>query len=213
MGLRRSKGGTMSLFPMFLKLEGRSCLVVGAGKVAESKIRSLLMARAQVRAVAPAATPAINAWAEAGVLAWEHKPFESSDLAGTFLVVAATSSPVVNDLVFRAAQERGVLCNVVDDPERCDFYYPAVVRRGDLQIAISTAGRSPALAQRLRRDLEPQFSPGYAGWVSALGKAREVLFEQELDPNHRRRLLHEMVEKPEIEPSNHASFQEIVHER
>jgi precorrin-2 dehydrogenase / sirohydrochlorin ferrochelatase len=197
---------------MFLKLDGRHCLVVGAGKVAESKIRSLLLAGATVRVVAPVATTAVTSWAEAGVLAWEQRPFESRDLDGTFLVVAATSSPVVNDLVFRAAQERGVLCNAVDDPKRCDFYYPAVVRRGDLQIAISTAGRSPALAQRLRRELESRFGPAYAGWVSALGKAREILFEQELDPEHRRRLLHQMVEKAHIEPSEDAVFPEGVHE-
>jgi precorrin-2 dehydrogenase len=197
---------------MFLKLDGRHCLVVGAGKVAESKIRSLLLAGATVRVVAPAATTAVTSWAEAGVLVWEQRPFESRDLDGTFLVVAATSSPVVNDLVFRAAQERGVLCNAVDDPKRCDFYYPAVVRRGDLQIAISTAGRSPALAQRLRRELESRFAPAYAGWVSALGKARETLFEQKLDPEHRRQLLHQMVEKAHIEPSEDAVFPEGVHE-
>jgi len=137
----------MSLFPMFLKLEGRVCLVVGAGKVGESKIRSLVAAGARVRTVAPTATPAVAAWDRLGVLAWEGRAFQSADLEGAFLVVAATSSPMVNDVIFREARQRGILCNVVDDPQRCDFYSPAVVRRGDLQIAISTAGRSPALAR------------------------------------------------------------------
>jgi precorrin-2 dehydrogenase/sirohydrochlorin ferrochelatase len=203
----------MSLFPIFLKLDGRRCLVVGAGKVGESKIRSLLSAGAEVRVIAPAVTPAVAAWADAGVLTWEQRPFQTPDLEGTFLVIGATSSPLVNDLVFRAAQERGVLCNIVDDPKRCDFYYPAVVRRGDLQIAISTAGRSPALALRLRLDLESQFGPKYAGWVTELGRARKVLFEQKLDPEHRRQLLREMVKQPDIEFSKHVAFQEDAHER
>jgi precorrin-2 dehydrogenase/sirohydrochlorin ferrochelatase len=149
----------MSLFPMFLKLEGRSCLVVGAGKVGESKIRSLLVARAKLRVVAPWATPAVAGWARAGVVQWDAREFQISDLDSTFLVVAGTSSVEVNDLVYREAARRQILCNVVDDPERCDFYYPAVVRRGALQVAISTEGRSPALAQRLRREIEAQLAP------------------------------------------------------
>lgn len=192
----------MSLFPMFLKLDGRTCLVVGAGQVAESKIRSLVVSRASVRTVAPEATPAVAAWDRLGVLAWEPRAFQTSDLEGVFLVVAATSSPVVNDLVFREARRRGILCNVVDDPKRCDFYYPAVVRRGDLQMAISTGGHSPALAQKLRRELESQFAPNYAGWVNALGKAREALFGQTLDPQCRRDLLHELASRsPETSAS------------
>ena len=183
----------MSLFPMFVKLEERVCLVVGAGRVGESKIRSLVAAGARVRTVAPTATPAVAAWDRLGVLAWEGRAFQSADLEGAFLVVAATSSPVVNDVIFREARQRRILCNVVDDPQRCDFYSPAVVRRGDLQIAISTAGRSPALAQRLRRRLELQFPARCAGWVSALGRKRQMLLAEKLDPEYRRRLLHEIV--------------------
>jgi precorrin-2 dehydrogenase / sirohydrochlorin ferrochelatase len=180
----------MSLFPMFLKLEGRRCLVVGAGKIGESKIRSLLIAGADVHVIAPSATPAVVAWERAGVLTWSARPFDPSDLESFFLVVAATSSLDVNDSVFREAQRRRVLCNVVDDPQRCDFFYPAVVRRGDLQVAISTAGKSPALAQRLRREFEKQLAPVYAGWLESLGKLRKQLFADSLDPEQRRGLLH-----------------------
>lgn len=189
----------MSLFPMFLKLDGRSCLVVGAGKIGESKIRSLLVARAQVRVIAPWATPAVAAWARAGVLVWDAREFDLNDLDLTFLVVAATSSAQVNDFVYREAARRRILCNVVDDPERCDFYYPAVVRRGPLQIAISTEGNSPALAQRLRREFEAQLAPVYAGWVEQLGRVRKQLFDHSLNPEHRRRLLHEL--------ASHQSFE------
>lgn len=180
----------MSLFPMFLKLEGRSCLVVGAGKIGESKIRSLLVSRAKVHVIAPWATPTVTAWDRAGVLRWTAREFHPSDLDGAFLVVAATSITAVNDVVYQEAQTRRALCNVVDVPDRCDFYYPAVVRRGDLQVAISTAGHSPALAQRLRREFERQLAPVYAGWLQGLGKIRRDLFSRRMDPEKRRSLLH-----------------------
>jgi precorrin-2 dehydrogenase / sirohydrochlorin ferrochelatase len=200
---------------MFLKLEGRSCLVVGAGKIGESKIRSLLAARANVRVIAPWATPAVAAWARIGLLAWDAREFETTDLHSTFLVVAATSSVDVNDRVYREASRRQVLCNVVDDPERCDFYYPAVVRRGDLQIAISTAGKSPALAQRLRREFEAQLAPVFAGWIEELGKVRKKLFARPLKPEHRRRLLHELASRESFKAREVAAgvTREAIHER
>jgi precorrin-2 dehydrogenase len=187
-----------NLFPMFLKLKGRSCLVVGAGTVAEGKISSLRLAGAEVRVVAPRANTAVQEWARTGVIRWEDREFSPADLDAAFLVIAATSSHEVNESVFREAQRRDVLCNVVDDPEHCDFYYPAVVRRGQLQIAISTAGESPALAQRLKREFEVQFSPEYEGWVEQLGKARRELFAQSIDPEARRRQLHELASKPPL---------------
>ncbi len=181
----------MSLFPVFLKLEGRPCLVVGAGEVGESKVAGLLAAQARVRVVAPEATATLQEWALAGRVDWAAREFEPADLEGAALVVVATSSPDLNARVFRLARERRVLCNVVDDPAHCDFYYPAIVRRGDLQIAISTGGRSPALAQRLRQELEEQFAPEYADWLEALGRARDELrARDDLDAETRRRLLH-----------------------
>jgi precorrin-2 dehydrogenase/sirohydrochlorin ferrochelatase len=180
---------------MFVKLEGRKCLVVGAGSIGEPKIRSLLQAGAEVRVIAPQATSAVAGWAKAGVITWQARHFQVSDLEEVFLVIAATSSRQVNESVFRQAQLRNILCNVVDDPEFCDFYYPAVVRRGQLQLAISTGGRSPALAQRLRRELESEFGPKYAGWVEQLGKGREQLLASRLEPTERRRRLHEMASR------------------
>lgn len=189
----------MSLFPMFLKLEGRSCLVVGAGTIGQTKIRSLLVAGASVRVVAPRANAGVSEWARSGVISWAARDFNAADLEGAFLVVAATSSPDVNESIFREAQRRGVLCNVVDDPERCDFYYPAVVRRGQLQLAISTGGHSPALAQRLRCELEKQFGPEYAGWLENLGRARQQLFASNARPEDRRRRLHELASRQAFE--------------
>jgi precorrin-2 dehydrogenase/sirohydrochlorin ferrochelatase len=179
------------LFPMFLKLSGRPCLVVGAGTVAESKIASLLEAGGRVRVVAPEATPQVRSWAQSNDIQWHQRPFEPRDLEGTFLVVAATSSKELNERLFEEATRRGVLCNIVDVPGLCDFYYPAVVQRGALQIAISTSGQSPALAQRLRKQLEEQFGPEYEEWLAQLGEARDELQSASLDPDERKRLLHE----------------------
>lgn len=189
---------TASLFPMFLKLEGRNCLVLGAGSVGEPKIRSLLDSGARVRVVAPAASKAVQEWSFQGELTWAQREFQLNDLDGMFLVVAATSSRQVNHEIYREAQERGILCNVVDDPPHCDFYYPAVVRRGQLQIAISTAGLSPALAQRIRKQLEREFPPVYGAWLEELGRERESLFQQGGDADLRRQRLHEIVSSEEF---------------
>jgi precorrin-2 dehydrogenase/sirohydrochlorin ferrochelatase len=191
----------MTLFPMFMKLEGRSCLVVGAGTVGEPKINSLVTAGASVRVVALHATAAVAEWAQAGAITWEARAFNSADLDGTFLVIAATNSSDVNAAIFHQARQRNILCNGVDDPEHCDFYYPAVVRRGDLQLAISTNGQSPALAQRIRRELEMQFGPEYGAWLEELGRARQQLFASKIDPEQRRRLLHEL--------ASHEAFKKV----
>jgi uroporphyrin-III C-methyltransferase/precorrin-2 dehydrogenase/sirohydrochlorin ferrochelatase len=183
------------MFPLFLKLEGRRCLVVGAGTVAEGKIHGLLEAGASVQVVAPEAVPQIQKWASERTLDWKPRTFKPSDLDQVSLVIAATSSPEVNSEVFMQARLRNVLCNAVDDPKNCDFYYPAVVNRGDLQIAISTNGRSPALAQRLRRELEEQFGPEYETWVAELGAARDHLEAQTPDVETRRKLLHELASR------------------
>jgi precorrin-2 dehydrogenase/sirohydrochlorin ferrochelatase len=180
------------LFPMFLKLAGRPCLVVGAGTIAESKIASLVEADAHVRVVAPEATAEVRSWAEAKTIELQQRGFQPNDLDGMFLVVAATSSTELHEQIFQEATRRGVLCNIVDVPELCDFYYPAVVQRGALQIAISTAGQSPALAQRLRKELEEQFGPEYGLWLAYLGEARDKLLSERLSPDERKRLLHDL---------------------
>ena len=179
------------LFPMFLKLSERPCLVVGAGTIAETKIASLLEAGGRVRVVAPEATPQVRSWAESHTIEWHQRPFQPSDLEGMFLVVAATSSTELHERIFELAARGGVLCNIVDVPALCDFYYSSVVQRGALQIAISTAGQSPALAQRLRKQLEDQFGPEYEEWLAQLGASREKLHSSKMDPEERKRLLHE----------------------
>jgi len=178
------------LFPLFLKLEGRRCVLVGAGTIARQKLGSLLDAGADVHVIAPDAAGELRQLAQSGRIRWTQAEFKAADLDGALLVIAATGSPEVNREVYRAARERGVLCNSVDEPEHCDFYYPAVVRRGDLQIAISTAGKSPALAQRIRRELEEQFDSSYISWLNWLGTVRELFFRRQVEPELRKQTLH-----------------------
>jgi precorrin-2 dehydrogenase/sirohydrochlorin ferrochelatase len=187
------------LFPMFVKLTGRQCLVVGAGKVGEPKIGGLIETGASVHVVAIAASEQVREWAVAGKIELELRAFSKHDLDGKFLAVAATASPSLNQLVYREAQQLGVLCNVVDVPELCNFYYPAVVRRGDLQIAVSTAGQSPSLARKIRQQLERQFGDGYAGWVKQLGETRGLILASDLDKETKLELLHSLASREAFE--------------
>jgi precorrin-2 dehydrogenase / sirohydrochlorin ferrochelatase len=185
----------MSLFPMFLKLTARPVVVVGAGAIAESKIESLLEAEAQVTVVAPEALPRVQKWAEGGDIVWLEREYREADLTGAFLAVAATATPEVNRAVFAEAQERGVLVNAVDDPPFCDFYFPSVVRRGELQIAISTAGESPALAQRLRKEINAALPPDTGEWLMELGRLRREVTAVEPIGEPRKSLLHELAQR------------------
>jgi precorrin-2 dehydrogenase/sirohydrochlorin ferrochelatase len=188
-----------SLFPMFMKLTGRPCLVVGAGKVGEPKIGGLLETGARIRVVALDASPTVREWAKAGKVELELRPFRADDLDGVFLAVVATSSRTLNERVYDEAQKRGVLCNVVDVPDLCDFFYPSIVRRGDLQIAVSTAGQTPSLAQKIRQQLEKQFGPAYAAWVAELGETRKLILASDLDKQRKLDLLHSLASREAFE--------------
>ena len=180
----------MTLFPAFLKLQDRPVLVVGGGGIATGKVPGLVQAGARVTVVSPKLTSELTELVRKLEIDWLPKLFEADDLNGKFLVVAATSLGDLNESVYREADKRNVLCNAVDDIDHCHFYYGSVVRRGDLQIAISTNGKSPALAQLLRKELEQQFGPEYAAWVDWLGAAREVLRAQSTDADTTKRWLH-----------------------
>lgn len=189
----------MSLLPIFVKLEGRQVVVIGGGEVAAGKINGLLQANAKVRVIAPEAVEQIREMAAEKRLEWKAKRFEAGDLDGGFLVITATSAAGVNETVFREAERRGILCNAVDDVEHCHFYYGAVVQRGDLQVAISTNGKSPALAQRLREELETEFGAEYEVWVQWLGAAREALRTRDKSSVATKRLLHELASRTMFE--------------
>jgi precorrin-2 dehydrogenase/sirohydrochlorin ferrochelatase len=185
----------MSLFPIFLKLTNRPCTVIGAGHLAESKIESLQAASAHITVVAPTASDRIVAMADSGEITWHQREYATGDLASQFLVVAATNVPAVNRAVFSEAESTGVLINAVDDPPFCDFYFPSVVRRGDLQIAISTAGHSPALAQRLRKEINALLPLDTGDWLAELGNLRREVLQLEPMNEARKELLHQLASR------------------
>ncbi len=187
------------MFPLFLKLEGRPCLLVGAGRVGEGKLQSLLRAGARVMVVSPKATAGVERLAKSGEIIWRKRKFAARDLDGMVLVVAATSSHETNAVIFKEARRRGVLCNAVDDPRNCDFYYPAVLRRGKLQIAISTGGASPELASRLRKELESCFGPEYGSWLDYLSRRREELQRVTMPAARRQQLLRQLASRRAFE--------------
>jgi precorrin-2 dehydrogenase len=159
-------------FPAFLDLRGRRCLVVGGGEIGERKTHALLDCGARVTIVSPSVTTRLAALATSGRLVHRARPFRRSDPRGCALAVAATGDPRVDRVVAAAARRWRALVNVVDRPQHCDFIVPAVLRRGELQIAVSTGGRSPAIAREIRRRLERFFGPEYGELISRAGEAR-----------------------------------------
>jgi siroheme synthase-like protein len=161
-------------FPAFLDLRGRRCLVVGGGAIAERKVHGLLACGARVTIVSPTLVPGLARLADARRIEHRARAFRKVDARGRVLVIAATGIAAVDDAVAEAARRRGALVNAVDRPARCDFIYGSVLRRGDLQIAVSTGGRAPALAREIRRRLEPVVGADYAELVERVGRARRA---------------------------------------
>src|SRR2546421_993910 len=160
------------LYIACLRLSGRSCLVVGGGEVGLDKVEGLLACDADVTLVAPEAVPELRELAEEGSIRWERRGFEPGDLEGRFLAIAATSETDVNISVYDEAERRAMLVNVVDVPPLCNFILPAIVRTGPLAIAISTAGASPALAKRMKREIAEAYGEPYARLAVILNDAR-----------------------------------------
>jgi precorrin-2 dehydrogenase/sirohydrochlorin ferrochelatase len=163
----------MKVYPIFLHLAGKPCLVAGGGSVGQRKVEDLLAAGAQVTLVSRKATAVLAAMAARGLITYLQEDFNPDHLNGMVLAIAATDELVTNRSVSDAAQARGLPVNVVDQPDLCSFVVPATIRRGDLTIAIGTGGRSPALAKKLRRDLEETYGPEYGPYVELLGAIRE----------------------------------------
>jgi precorrin-2 dehydrogenase / sirohydrochlorin ferrochelatase len=160
------------LYIACLRLTGRECLVVGGGDVGLEKVEGLLACDGAVTLVSPDAVPELEAYAREGSIRWERREFADSDLDGKFLAIAATSITDVNISVYEGAERRAMLCNVVDVPPLCNFILPAIVRTGPLAIAVSTAGASPALAKRMKREIAETYGEPYARLAVALNDAR-----------------------------------------
>lgn len=162
-------------YPVALDLRDRACLVVGGGSVAEGKVEGLLDAGARVTVVSPSLTVRLTAWAAADRIAHRAREYRADDLDGQHLVFAATDRREVTEAVAADGRQRGLWVNAADDPVYCDFLLPSVLRRGRLVVAVSTGGASPALAARVRRDLESYFTPEYGDLVELAAEVRHEL--------------------------------------
>ena len=181
-------------YPVFLDLEDKPCVVIGGGHIAARKIEGLLTCGASVTVIAPHAEDRIEALARTGAIMLKKRMFHPGDTRDASLVFAATDDSATNRAVAEDATRNGVLHNVVDASEWCSFLAPATVRRGDLCLAISTGGRSPALARKLREELEETYGEEYGEWVELLGEIRETVQERfSEDPEQRRAIFHQLV--------------------
>ena len=179
-------------YPAFLDLRGKLALVVGGGAVALRKVQLLLSCSARIRLVSPQVTEAVSRLRSSVGLVL--RPWEAADLDGVRIAFAATDDPAVNARVAREARARGIPVNVADTPSLCDFIVPSVVHRGDLQIAISTGGGSPALARRLRQEIERMVGPEYAELLALLESVRERIRAEIPDPRRRRAVFAELID-------------------
>ncbi|NPV26352.1 MAG: bifunctional precorrin-2 dehydrogenase/sirohydrochlorin ferrochelatase [Firmicutes bacterium] len=182
------------LYPVYLRLEGQKCVVVGGGQVAARKVASLLECGAAVTVISPHVTPELADLSRRQLITYHQRPYRSGDLDGAFLVISATDDEQVNQQVAHDAQTQKILVNVVDDPTYCSFYVPSVIRRGSLCISISTEGKSPLLARKLREELAARFGPEYGILVDILGEARVEVLERIADPAQRRYIFNQLVE-------------------
>ncbi len=180
---------------MFLKLEGKRCLVVGAGPIGLEKVDSLLRCAASVRVIAPQAVGRVQQLSAEGKIEWLARTWQPADVPGCDLVIAATSDREINRAVYEEATRQSILCNTADDPPLCDFFFGSIVQRGELQIAISTAGASPALAQRLRREIDAQLPADLGPWLRALGDLRREVLQRMPAGAERKALLHELAHR------------------
>ncbi len=184
----------MAYYPILMDLQGRRVLVVGGGAVAERKALTLLEFGAHVDVVSREISPSLQALFEEGGIRWVGRDFEDSHLDGAVLVIAATDEPEANRHVSAACHSRGIPVNVVDQPADCSFIVPAVVRRGDLILAVSTSGRSPALARALREELEKRFGPEYGDFLAVMGSVREHVLSLRLNQADNRALFQKLVQ-------------------
>ncbi len=181
-------------YPIFLDLEGKKCVIIGGGKVAYRKARSLAEAGATITIVSPRICGELKKLVEKHKINVISKKFDEKDLKQAFLVIGTTSDPEVNERIYRAAEKRPILLNIVDRREYCNFIVPSLLRRGKLMIVISTSGASPALAQKMRENLQNLYGRGYDNFLELMSSAREKIIEEISNIKNRRRIFEALIE-------------------
>jgi precorrin-2 dehydrogenase/sirohydrochlorin ferrochelatase len=196
-------------FPVFLNLRGKRCVVVGGGRVGERKVRILLKAGARLKVVGPELTSSLLRLREKGRIHHFARPYRQGDLAGAFLAIAATDDRRTNERIFRQATDKKILVNVVDDPDHSSFIVPSIVKKQDLLVAISTSGRSPALARMLRQRLEKEIGPEYSILLELLGRAREKVLSLGRGRKENQRTFRRFVQEDLLSLIRDRRFQEL----
>ncbi|MBO8128710.1 MAG: bifunctional precorrin-2 dehydrogenase/sirohydrochlorin ferrochelatase [Peptococcaceae bacterium] len=182
-----------AIYPICIKLDNLPCLVVGGGKVAERKVKALLAAGGRVTVIGPDITPDLKNLALSDKLVHVARPYKKGDVDGFFLVISATNDRQVNREIAAECHQRRILLNTVDDPENCTFYVPATVRRGDLVIAVSTGGKSPLMARKIREELEHSYNDAFGAYLDLLGEIRHNIIRNVRDTGKKEALLEELL--------------------
>jgi precorrin-2 dehydrogenase/sirohydrochlorin ferrochelatase len=185
----------MRYYPVNLDIRNRKCLVVGGGSVGTRKVMTLLDCGGKVTVVSNKVTRQLHKLADSGSIVLKKRPFQISDLDKMFLVIGATDNPELNLQIHTEAERLGMLCNIADRPEVCNFILPAIVNRGDLIIAISTSGKSPAFAKMMRKNLEMEFGTEYAEFLELMGGIRNKLLNQDHEPEAHKPLFEKLIQR------------------
>lgn len=189
----------MKYYPVFLDVKHRNCLVVGGGSVGARKVSTLLDCGASVTVVSPKINAKLNELSKKETLIIKKKSFQFSDLKDKFLVIGATDNQELNQQIHIEAERLGILCNIADRPEACNFILPSIVKKGDLVIAISTSGKSPAFAKKLRKDFEKQFGNEYAAFLEVMGAIRKKLLAKDHKPEVHKPLFEQLIDRGLVE--------------
>lgn len=199
----------MRYYPVYLDIQNRNCLVVGGGAVGTRKVMTLLNCGSTVTVVSPDVSEQLLELADNSSIILEKRPYQTTDLDNMFLVIGATDNEGLNRQIHRDAERLNKLCNIADRPEACNFILPSIVNRGDLMIAISTSGKSPAFAKKLRKDLEKEFGNEYAEFLTLMGEIRKKLLAEKHEPEAHKPLFEQLINKGLIEMIKDSNTEKI----
>jgi len=200
-------------YPVYIEMRKQSCIVIGGGKIAEGKVEGLLAVEAKVTVISPDLTPHLHELAKQNLITYISRTYQHGDLTGAFMVICATNQAEINHQVWQEASANHQLVNVVDDTPRCNFIAPSILRKGDLTIAISTSGKAPALAVRLKERLQREFGPEYERFLELAGELREPIAKHVPDFETRKALWYQLVDSEILDVlarGDEASAKEII---